>query len=167
MLLLRQSALCRRMTSGCDESISSSPTAGRSVSTDRVAKLSLLSAHILQYKVSVAIDGYVRVTRSSRLLEKVIVMSLSQYVQSSCILPCCSSFRLNVLQRTRLVYEVVGVGFWHDSPLVWQLHIVLVSLLLCKRYCVFARLEFDVGALHEVSRRLPSHQWILPSVPFR
>ena len=62
------------------------------------------------------------------------------------------------------MFEVGCIGFGSESPLVWFLHKILVSLLLCKGHCVFFRLEVKMCALHRIRRRLPAHEWIFPSV---
>ena len=66
----------------------------------------------------------------------------------------------------RLVNEVVGVGLWHNPPLIWLLHKVLIPLFLCKLYCLLLRSEIEMGTLHRISGRLPPHQRIFPSMTF-
>lgn len=48
--------------------------------------------------------------------------------------------------------------------LVRLLHEILVPLLLRKSNSLLLGAEVEVGALHEVARRLPAHQLVLPPV---
>lgn len=74
------------------------------------------------------------------------------------------SFGLDVLELPVLVKEVVGVGLGDEAALIRLLDEVLVSLLLGKGNGILLGLELDVGALHAVGGRLPSHQRVLPAV---
>lgn len=60
--------------------------------------------------------------------------------------------------------EIVGIQFGRYLPLVRLLHEEFIPLLLCKPDGLLPRLEVDMCALHEVGRRLPAHQWILPTM---
>jgi hypothetical protein len=71
-------------------------------------------------------------------------------------------FRADVLQLTSAVEEVIGVSLWRELAGVGLLHEIFVALLLGEVNGVLLALEVEICALHEVSRRLPSHQWILP-----
>ena len=73
-------------------------------------------------------------------------------------------FRPDMLELLWCVKEVVGVGLGGDFSRVGLLNEVLVTLLLGKVNGVLLVLEVDVGALHEIGRRLPAHQRVLPSV---
>lgn len=55
-----------------------------------------------------------------------------------------------MLQRLRLVDEVVGVRLRHDSPFVRLLDEVFIPLLLGECDSILFRLELDLRALHEV-----------------
>lgn len=69
-----------------------------------------------------------------------------------------------MLELLGLVVEVVGVGLGNKSALVGLLNEIFVSLLLREHDGVLLRLELQVGALHAIGRRLPSHQRVLPAV---
>lgn len=79
-------------------------------------------------------------------------------------LPILHLLRPNVLELSRRVQEVVRISLGRELPLIRLLHEVLVPLLLSKQDCVLLALEAQMRALHEVARRLPSHQGVLPSV---
>lgn len=73
-------------------------------------------------------------------------------------------FRSDDLELLGAVCEVVGVCLGHKLPLVRLLHKVFVALLVRKVDGVLLRLELYPVAIHEVCRRLPSHQLVLPPV---
>ena len=70
----------------------------------------------------------------------------------------------DVLQLVGRVEEVVCVGLWCELSRVGLLDKVLVALLLGEMDGILLGLEVDVCSLHEISRRLPSDQRVLPSV---
>lgn len=72
--------------------------------------------------------------------------------------------RPDVLQLLGRVQEVVGIRLGHNLALLRLLHKVLVALLLSERNRILLALEVDVRALHEIARRLPAHQRVLPPV---
>lgn len=61
-----------------------------------------------------------------------------------------SLFRLDMLQWTWFMQEVVRISLRYESPFVRLLHIVLVALLLRESDGVLFRLELDVCALHSI-----------------
>ena len=73
-------------------------------------------------------------------------------------------FRSDDLQFLGAVREVVGVSLRYELPLIGLLHKILVSLLVSKVDGILLRFELYPVTLHVISRRLPSHQWVLPSV---
>lgn len=75
-----------------------------------------------------------------------------------------SLFRLDVFKLLRLVHEVVGVCFWNKLALVRLLNEVFVALLLGEMDCILLSLETQMSALHGISRGLPAHKRIFPSV---
>lgn len=60
--------------------------------------------------------------------------------------------------------EVIRVRFRHKLALVRLLNKILVALLLCERDCVLLGREVQMGALHSIGGRLPTHQGIFPAV---
>lgn len=74
------------------------------------------------------------------------------------------SFGLDVLELSSLVHEVVGISLGDDPAHIGLLDKVFVALLLGKGNGVLLRLELEVGALHAIGRRLPTHQRVLPTV---
>ena len=70
------------------------------------------------------------------------------------------------LQLLRAMGEVVRIRLWHKLPLIWLLHVVLVTLLVRKVDGIFLALELDALAVHEVCGGLPAHEGVLPSVSF-
>lgn len=70
----------------------------------------------------------------------------------------------DMLEFAGRVQEVVGVGLGRELAGVGLLHKVLVPLLLGEGDGVLLALEVDVRALHEVARRLPPDQRVLPPV---
>lgn len=75
-------------------------------------------------------------------------------------------FRPYNLQLLRAVHKIVCVCFGHKLPRVRLLHKILIPLLLRKPDRIFFVLEAYMRALHEICRRLPAHQGILPPVAF-
>lgn len=73
-------------------------------------------------------------------------------------------FRPDVLELSGGVQEVVGIRLGSKLARVGLLDKVLVALLLGEVNGILLALEVDVGALHEITRRLPSHQRVFPSV---
>lgn len=73
-------------------------------------------------------------------------------------------FCLDVLELLGLVNKVVCVRLRNNLALIRLLNKVLVTLLLREENGVFLGLEVQVGALHDIGRRLPAHKGILPSV---
>jgi hypothetical protein len=69
-----------------------------------------------------------------------------------------------MLDLLGFVKEVVRVGLGHKTALVRLLDKVFVALLLGESNGILLGLEFDVGALHSIGRRLPAHEGILPTV---
>ena len=67
------------------------------------------------------------------------------------------------LELSRFVSEEVGVRLGHKLPLVRLLHEIL-ALLVGKVDGVLLGLELYPVAVHEVGRRLPAHQRVLPAV---
>lgn len=68
------------------------------------------------------------------------------------------------LQLAWNVGEEVGIGLWLELALVGFLHKVLVALLVGEVDGVLLGVELDAVAVHEVGRRLPAHQRVLPAV---
>lgn len=60
--------------------------------------------------------------------------------------------------------EIVGIGFGYELALIWFLHEILIALLVGKVNSIFLALELYAMAIHKVGGRLPTHEWILPSV---
>lgn len=58
----------------------------------------------------------------------------------------------------------VGIGLGGGLPLVGLLDKVLVALLVSKLDGILLGLELYPVAVHEVGRRLPAHERVLPSV---
>lgn len=73
-------------------------------------------------------------------------------------------FGLDVLELLWLVEEVIGVSLRHKFAHIRLLNKIFVALFLCERDCILLGLEFQMGALHSVGGRLPTHQGIFPSV---
>lgn len=73
-------------------------------------------------------------------------------------------FGLDVLELLRLMHKVVCIGLGHEPALIRFLDEVFITLLLGKGNGILFRFEIDVGALHAVRRRLPSHERVLPPV---
>jgi len=71
---------------------------------------------------------------------------------------------LNMLQFLRFVHEVIRVCLGRKPSLSWLLDKIFVALFLRESDRVLLRLEVEVCSLHEIPRRLPAHQWVLPSV---
>lgn len=69
-----------------------------------------------------------------------------------------------MLELAGAVEKVVGVGLGGELASVGLLDKVLVALLVGKVDGVLLGLEAEVGALHKVGGRLPSHQRVLPAV---
>lgn len=69
-----------------------------------------------------------------------------------------------MLELAGAVEEVVGVSLGGELPGVRLLHEELVALLLSKVNGILLGLEAEMCALHVVTRRLPSHQRVLPAV---
>lgn len=63
---------------------------------------------------------------------------------------CSYLFCFDMLQRAWLVQEVVRVCLWHESSLLWLLHVVLVSLLVRECDSILLRLELQLRALHSI-----------------
>ena len=70
----------------------------------------------------------------------------------------------NMLQLFGTVYKLVRIRLGNDPPFVRFLHVVFIALLVRKIDSVFSALEVEMSALHRVSRRLPAHKWIFPSM---
>jgi len=75
-------------------------------------------------------------------------------------------FRSNSLELLWGVYKVIGISLWGECSRIRLLDEVFISLLLGERNGVLFGLEIYVCALHEVGGGLPSHQGILPPMPF-
>lgn len=73
-------------------------------------------------------------------------------------------FGPDMLELLWCVKEVVGVDLGGKLSGVGLLDEVLVALLLGKVNGVVLAVEVHVSALHEIARRLPAHQRVLPSV---
>lgn len=76
------------------------------------------------------------------------------------------SLRPHKLELLGTVNELVRVRLRYDRSLIRLLHKILIPLLICEPNGVFFRLEPYSLALHEVSRRLPAYQRVLPSMSF-
>ena len=76
----------------------------------------------------------------------------------------CLSLRPYIFQRFGRMNKLVGISLWNKLSHVGLLHKVFVALLLSKQDRVLFRLEVEMGALHAICRRLPTHQRIFPSV---
>jgi hypothetical protein len=70
----------------------------------------------------------------------------------------------DVLQFLIGPQEIVRVSLWNDFATVRFLDKVLVTLLFRKSDRIVLRFKIHMCALHEISRRLPSHQRIFPSM---
>ena len=80
--------------------------------------------------------------------------------------PFTLSLRPNMLQPRRTMHKVIRVCLGDDPSLIRLLHKILVPLLIRKVHCRFLTLKVQMCALHEVGRRLPAHERILPSMAF-
>lgn len=69
-----------------------------------------------------------------------------------------------MLQLLRGPQEVVRISLGRDLSRIRLLDEVLVALLLGKSNGILLGLEVNVRPLHEIARRLPSHQRVLPAV---
>ena len=69
-----------------------------------------------------------------------------------------------MLELPGRVQEIVGVRLGSKLARVGFLNKVFVALLLGEVNGVLLALEVDVSALHEIARRLPADQRVLPSV---
>lgn len=74
------------------------------------------------------------------------------------------SFGLDMFERLGFMNEVVSIGLGHETALIRLLDKVFIALLLRKIDGVLLRLELQVGSLHAISRRLPAHERVLPTV---
>ena len=74
--------------------------------------------------------------------------------------------RPDLLQLLRAVNELIRISLGYDLPHIGLLHKVLVALLVGKVDGVVFAVEVQVCALHEVGRRLPAHERVLPSMAF-
>lgn len=63
-----------------------------------------------------------------------------------------SLFGPDMLQFLVRPQEIVSICLWKSFPLIWLLHKILVTLLLCKANRIFPRLEVNVCALHKIGR---------------
>jgi hypothetical protein len=91
-------------------------------------------------------------------------MSLSNrhiYMRADCL---SRLFRPDMLELSGRVQEVVGVGLGSKLARVGLLNEVFITLLLSKVNGVLLAFEVDVSSLHEITRRLPAYQRVLPSV---
>lgn len=73
-------------------------------------------------------------------------------------------FRPSLLQLAWAVNKLSSICLWYPSSLIRLLYIVLVTLLIREQDCGFLAVEPHVGALHNITRRLPAHQRILPTM---
>lgn len=80
------------------------------------------------------------------------------------LIKTASLFRADVLQLLGRVQKVVGIRLGSELARVGLLNKVLVALLLSKVNGILLGLKVHVRSLHEVARRLPAHQRVLPSV---
>jgi hypothetical protein len=92
-----------------------------------------------------------------------IQYKLPKYVQ---ILPSIPLLRPNMLQLLIAPQKVIRIRLRNNLPTIRLLNKVFITLLLCKPDGVLLALEVQMCALHEISRGLPSHQRVLPSVAF-
>lgn len=72
-----------------------------------------------------------------------------------------------MLELPGRVQEVVGIGLRSELARVGFLDKVLIALLLSKVNSILLASEVDMGTLHEITRRLPSDQRVLPSMSLR
>lgn len=72
--------------------------------------------------------------------------------------------RADLLELASRVEEVISIGLGAEAASVGLLDEVFVALLLGKLNGILLGVEVHVGALHVVSRRLPAHQRVLPTV---
>ena len=70
----------------------------------------------------------------------------------------------DMLELLWRVKKVIRIRFDNKLALVGFLHKILVTLSLRKPDGIFFGLEVEMRSLHAIGRRLPSHQWVLPSV---
>jgi hypothetical protein len=68
------------------------------------------------------------------------------------------------LELLGAVSEQVGIGLGDGLPLVGLLDKVLVALLISELDSVLLGFKLYPVAVHEVGRRLPAHERVLPSV---
>jgi hypothetical protein len=68
------------------------------------------------------------------------------------------------LEFSRDMSEEVGIRLGDELPLVRFLHKVLVTLLVGEVDGILLGFELYPVAVHEVGRRLPAHERVLPSV---
>ena len=59
-------------------------------------------------------------------------------------------FSADVLELLVRVQEVVGIRLWSALSLVWLLHKVLITLLLCESDRRVPAVELDGSSLHEI-----------------
>lgn len=63
--------------------------------------------------------------------------------------------------------EVVCIGLGDKLALIGLLNKIFIALLLRKQYRILLGLEVQVSTLHGISRRLPAHQGVFPTVTLR
>ena len=64
------------------------------------------------------------------------------------------------------MHKVVRIRLGREFPLVMLLHEIFIPLLHSKMDRILFTPEVQMGPLHEIRRRLPSHQGVLPPVAF-
>lgn len=62
------------------------------------------------------------------------------------------------------MHKIVGVRLGDDAPLIRLLHEILIPLLLGEQDGILLGLEVEMGALEEIGRGLPAHEWVFPPV---
>lgn len=92
------------------------------------------------------------------------MFSIEKYHAFMYIIQQRRSFGLDVLELLRLMKEVVCISFGNKPTLIRLLNKVFIALFLSKGNGILLRLELQMGALHVVCRRLPTHQRVLPPV---
>ena len=69
-----------------------------------------------------------------------------------------------MLKLLVLVEEVVRVSLGCEAALVGLLDKIFIALLVGESDRILLGIELEVGALHSIGRRLPSHERVLPPV---
>lgn len=66
--------------------------------------------------------------------------------------PHSPSFRGYLFQLLGAMHEIIRIGFWNKSPLIWLLNEIFVALLHSKIDSSFFRFEVQMCTLHGICR---------------